>query len=54
VGSAEAMSKAFGVKLSIYRHSRTHTHFRCPESDINPREPRTRHHRSLRPSSGAG
>jgi kumamolisin len=34
VGSADAMSKAFGVKLSIYRHARTHTHFRCPESDI--------------------
>ena len=34
VGSADAMSKAFGVKLSTYQHARTRTHFRCPESDI--------------------
>ena len=35
IGSAEAMSNAFAVKLSIYQHARTNTHFRCPESDIS-------------------
>ena len=34
VGSAGAMSQAFGVKLSVYEHSRTGTHFRCPEGEI--------------------
>jgi kumamolisin len=34
VGSAKAMSQAFGVKLSKYSHGRTKTHFRCPEGDI--------------------
>ena len=34
VGSAAAMAKAFGVKLSMYEHSRTGTQFRCPEADI--------------------
>ena len=34
VGSVAAMGRAFGVKLSVYRHTRTGTTFRCPESDI--------------------
>jgi kumamolisin len=34
VGSANAMARAFGVKLLMYRHSRTGTNFRCPENDI--------------------
>lgn len=34
VGSADAMSRAFGVKLSVYKHARTGTNFRCPEGDI--------------------
>ena len=34
VGSAGAMSRAFGVKLSMFKHSRTGLHFRCPETDI--------------------
>src|SRR5581483_8894598 len=34
-GSVEAMSRAFGVKLSVYKHIRTGTHFRCPEGDIH-------------------
>jgi kumamolisin len=34
VGSVDAMSKAFGVKLSTYKHKRTGTHFRCPEDNI--------------------
>ncbi len=33
-GSTGAMSRAFGVKLSMYKHSRTRTEFRCPESEI--------------------
>lgn len=33
IGSA-AMSKAFGVKLSLCKHARTGTHFRCPEDNI--------------------
>ena len=35
VGSVEAMSRAFGVKISMYQHSRTGTHFRCPEGEIH-------------------
>ncbi len=39
VGTAAAMSSAFGVTLSTYRHSRTGVHFRCPEADIRiPKE----------------
>jgi kumamolisin len=34
VGSAGAMQHAFGVKLSVYAHARTKTHFRCPEGDV--------------------
>lgn len=34
VGSVDAMSRAFGVKLSMYRHSRTGSQFRCPEKEI--------------------
>lgn len=34
VGSADAMSQAFGVKLAMYRHSRTGVRFRCPKADI--------------------
>jgi kumamolisin len=34
VGSVAALSRAFGVKMSMYHHSRTQTKFRCPESDI--------------------
>lgn len=34
VGSVQAMSRAFGVKLSLYKHARTGTQFRCPEGDI--------------------
>jgi kumamolisin len=33
-GSAAALSKAFGTKLSLYRHKRTGTTFRCPENDL--------------------
>lgn len=35
VGSADAMARAFGVKLSRYVHNRTKTTFRCPEGDIH-------------------
>lgn len=35
VGSIDAMSRAFGVKMSVYNHSRTGTHFRCPTSNIH-------------------
>jgi kumamolisin len=35
VGSVDAMSRAFGVELSIYKHSRTGTNFRCPTGDIH-------------------
>ncbi len=35
VGSLAAMSRAFGVKLSMYEHGRTHTRFRCPEAEIH-------------------
>src|SRR3974390_854482 len=31
-GSIADMSRAFGVKMSMFRHSRTGTEFRCPES----------------------
>jgi kumamolisin len=34
VGSADAMQHAFGVKLSVYAHARTKTHFRCPDDDV--------------------
>ena len=34
VGSADAMSRAFGVELGRYMHARTGTHFRCPKSDV--------------------
>jgi kumamolisin len=34
-GSIAAMSRAFGVKLSKYRHARTKTEFRCPEGEIH-------------------
>jgi kumamolisin len=34
VGSADALEKAFGVKLSVYQHLRTKTQFRRPENDI--------------------
>jgi kumamolisin len=34
VGTAGAMQQAFGVKLSVFAHSRTKTHFRCPEEDV--------------------
>jgi kumamolisin len=34
VGSITAMSRAFGVRLSIYKHLRTKTLFRCPDADI--------------------
>ncbi len=34
VGSVATLSRAFGVKMSMYHHSRTQTKFRCPESDI--------------------
>src|SRR5277367_6146323 len=33
-GSIDAMSRAFGVKLSMYKHTRTGTQFRCPNGDI--------------------
>ena len=33
-GSTSAMSRAFGVKLSMYKHFRTKTEFRCPEGEI--------------------
>jgi len=33
VGSVAAMSRAFEVKLSTYKHSRTGTNFRCPDAD---------------------
>jgi kumamolisin len=33
-GSADAMSAAFGVKLSMYTHTRTGKKFRCPEGDL--------------------
>src|ERR1700722_11343492 len=33
-GLAGAMSKAFGVKLSRYKHARTKREFRCPENEI--------------------
>lgn len=33
-GSVAAMSHAFGVSLSTYEHDRTHSTFRCPETDI--------------------
>lgn len=35
VGSIDAMSRAFGVKMSMYNHSRTGKHFRCPTGDIH-------------------
>jgi kumamolisin len=35
VGSADAMAKAFDVKISRYKHKRTGTDFRCPETDIS-------------------
>jgi kumamolisin len=35
VGSLGAMSRAFGVKLSKYHHSRTNTQFRCPSDNIH-------------------
>ena len=34
VGCADAMSQAFGVKLAMYKHSRTGVRFRCPKADI--------------------
>jgi kumamolisin len=34
-GSADALARAFGVKLSMYQHLRTRTRFRCPEDDIH-------------------
>ena len=35
VGTADAMSRAFGVELGRYLHARTGTHFRCPKGDIH-------------------
>jgi kumamolisin len=35
IGSLAAMSRAFNVKLSMYKHSRTGTHFRCPSDNIH-------------------
>ena len=35
VGSVAAMSAAFGVTLSIYRHARRGVDFRCPEGEIH-------------------
>jgi kumamolisin len=35
VGSLHAMSQAFGVKISRYHHSRTRTHFHCPDGNIH-------------------
>jgi kumamolisin len=35
VGSAGAMSRAFGVELGRYLHARTHTQFCCPKDDIH-------------------
>jgi kumamolisin len=35
VGSLDAMSRAFGVKLQMYEHSRTHSKFRCPTDNIH-------------------
>jgi kumamolisin len=35
VGSADAMAKAFDVKISRYKHKRTGADFRCPETDIS-------------------
>jgi kumamolisin len=35
VGSAEALARAFDVRLLLYKHSRTGTQFRCPEKDIH-------------------
>lgn len=34
VGSVGAMARAFDTKLSMYKHARTGTEFRCPEADI--------------------
>jgi len=34
VGTVAAMSRAFGVKLSMFKHTRTGVEFRCPEADI--------------------
>ncbi|HTS37203.1 MAG TPA: S53 family peptidase [Candidatus Solibacter sp.] len=34
VGSVDAMSHAFGVKLQMHRHGRTHTNFRFPDREI--------------------
>jgi kumamolisin len=39
VGSIDAMGRAFGVKLLLYKHRRTKTSFRCPDGDLQiPRE----------------
>lgn len=35
VGSIDAMSRAFGVKLAMYQHARTHSRFRCPTDNIH-------------------
>jgi kumamolisin len=35
VGSVDAMSRAFGVQLFMYKHSRTGTQFRCPKADVH-------------------
>jgi kumamolisin len=35
VGSADAMARAFDVRLLMYTHARTGTRFRCPEKDIH-------------------
>ncbi len=34
-GTVDAVSRAFGVKMSMYNHSRTRTHFRCPTGNIH-------------------
>jgi kumamolisin len=35
VGSADALARAFDTRLLMYKHPRTRTQFRCPESDIH-------------------
>ena len=38
-GCIDAMEHAFGITLSLYRHTRTDTQFRCPQSDIHVPSP---------------
>jgi kumamolisin len=35
VGTVEKVSKAFAVKMTMHEHGRTHTKFRCPDSNLH-------------------